>query len=435
MSPSTVKISGNLSDAGKLNSMPTNCHDALCRLCGAALTDVVLDLGMSPLCQTVKSPTAVDSYEIFYPLRVYLCHECWLLQLREYASPKEIFKEEYPYFSSFSDSWLEHARQYSNAMVERLALDGHSQVIEIASNDGYLLRNFVEKRIPALGIEPAKNVADAARAAGVPTIGRFFGRELACELAEQDKRANLLVGNNVLAHVPDLNDFVAGLGILLQPQGVLTIEFPHIMELMHGNQFDTIYHEHFSYFSLGTVEQVFARHGLEVFDVDRIPTHGGSLRIFAQLDNGGRFPVNERVRRLRMTEQDAGLRDAATYRAFSAKVACTKRHILQFLLGAQAEGKRVAAYGAPGKGVTLLHYCGINADLIEYTVDRNPQKQHHFMPGTSIPIYAPDHIERDRPDYLFLLPWNLRREIIEQQQYIRAWGGKFVVPIPQLEII
>ncbi|MDA1179323.1 MAG: class I SAM-dependent methyltransferase [Planctomycetota bacterium] len=415
--------------------MSTSCLDAMCRSCGSVLSDVVLDLGMSPLCQTVKPPSAVDTYEVFYPLRVYLCHDCWLLQLREYASPHEIFQDDYPYFSSFSDSWLEHARQYTNAMIDRFSLDGSSQVVEIASNDGYLLRNFVQRRIPALGIEPAKNVANAARAAGVPTISRFFGRELARELADEGKQANLLLGNNVLAHVPNLNDFVAGLAILLQPHGVLTMEFPHLMELMRGNQFDTIYHEHFSYLSLGSVEQVFARHGLMVFDVDRLPTHGGSLRIYAQLEHGGRFQTDERGGRLRTAEQEAGLRDVASYHVFADQVAATKRQIVRFLLDAQAEGKRVAGYGAPGKGVTLLHYCGINADLIAYTVDRNPQKQHHFMPGTSIPIYPPEYIERDRPDYLFLLPWNLRNEIVKQQQGIRAWGGKFVVPIPQVEII
>jgi len=405
-----------------------------CRICGTLISDVVLDLGMSPLCQTAKAPCDVDRSEVFYPLRVYLCHTCWLLQLPMHAAPAEIFTADYPYFSSFSDSWLEHARKYAEDMTRRLSLGASSQVVEIASNDGYLLRNFVDLGIPALGIEPARNVAEAARARGVPTLVRFFGREVAQELSDQGQAADLLIGNNVLAHVPDLNDFVGGLARLLKPQGILTVEFPHLLELMHGNQFDTIYHEHFSYLCLGTVEEVFYRHGLQVFDVERIATHGGSLRIFAQRASTGVQPTHARVADLRRIEQQAGLQQADTYHAFADQVRGTKHKILRFLLDAQHSGKRVAGYGAPGKGVTLLHYCGIDADLLPYTVDRNPKKQHHFLPGTSIPIHPPSYIETDRPDYLFLLPWNLKNEIAQQQSRIRTWGGQFVVPIPQVEV-
>ena len=404
-----------------------------CRFCGARVSHTFVDLGMSPLCQTHISPEQLNHMEPFYPLHAYVCHECLLVQLDEYVAPSDIFSD-YAYFSSYSDSWVEHARRYAEAMTQRLGLGAKSRVVEIASNDGYLLQHFVRKGIPVLGVEPAANVAQVAQEKGIPTTVRFFGRDTAREIARETGQADLLLGNNVLAHVPKLNDFVAGMKILLKPQGVITMEFPHLYRLMERNQFDTIYHEHFSYFSFSTVEKVFAAHGLVLFDVEELDTHGGSLRIFARHADNGALPVSAQVGALKRREQNEGLTRLETYSAFAEQVKETKRAILEFLIGAKRSGKTVVGYGAPGKGNTLLNYCGIRQDFIDYTVDRSPYKQGKFTPGTRIPIYDPDRIRETRPDYLFILPWNLKDEIATQMAYVRDWGGKFVVPIPRVTV-
>jgi hypothetical protein len=390
-----------------------------CRFCGTALQHTFVDLGMSPLCESYVSADQLNQMEPFYPLHVYVCEKCFLVQLEEYVSPEHIFTE-YAYFSSYADSWLQHARQYTNLMVERFGLNEASQVVEVASNDGYLLQYFVEKKIPALGIEPAANVAKVAIDKGVPTLIEFFG--------------DLLLGNNVLAQVPDLNDFVAGLKILLKPQGVITIEFPHLMCLVAENQFDTIYHEHFSYFSFTTAEKIFAAHGLTLFDVEELPTHGGSLRIYARHSDDRSKPVGERALELKAREEQAGITHLEYYQAFGEQVKETKRKLLDFLIQARRANKSVAGYGAPGKGNTLLNYCGIRTDFLDYTVDRNPYKQGKFLPGTHIPIFHPDKIKETRPDYVLILPWNFKDEIMKQVAYIREWGGQFVVPIPEVRI-
>jgi SAM-dependent methyltransferase len=404
-----------------------------CRFCGTRVRHTFVDLGMSPLCQTHISPEQLNHMEPFYPLHAYVCSECFLVQLDEYVAPDDIFSD-YAYFSSYSDSWVEHARLYAEAMTRRFRLDAQSRVVEIASNDGYLLQHFVRKGIPVLGVEPAANVAQVAQEKGIPTTVRFFGRETAREIAQETGQADLLLGNNVLAHVPGLNDFVAGMKILLKPQGVITMEFPHLYRLMERNQFDTIYHEHFSYFSFFTVEKVFAAHGLTLFDVEELDTHGGSLRIFARHTDNGALPVSAQVAALKQREQDQGFTRLETYFAFAERVKETKRAILEFLIGAKRAGKTVVGYGAPGKGNTLLNYCGIRQDFIDYTVDRSPYKQGKFTPGTRIPIYDPDKIRETRPDYLFILPWNLKEEIAGQMAYVREWGGKFVIPIPRVTV-
>jgi len=405
-----------------------------CRFCRARLTHLFVDLGMSPLCQAHISPEGLNRMEPFYPLRAFVCHDCFLVQIEEYVSPAEIFSE-YAYLSSYSDRWVEHARRYAEAMVRRLGLDARSRVVELASNDGYLLQHFVRAGIPVLGVEPAANAAKVAAHKGIPTLVRFFGRDAAREIAEKFGRADLLLGNNVLAHVPLLNDFVAGMKILLKPGGVITMEFPHLHRLMEGNQFDTIYHEHFSYFSFFTVEKVFAAHGLTLFDVEELRTHGGSLRIYARHTEDPSFPVSPAVEALRRCELDAGLRRLETYAAFPERVKETKRALLEFLIRAKRAGKRLAGYGAPGKGNTLLNYCGIRTDFLDYTVDRNPSKQGKFTPGTHIPILHPDRIAETRPDYVFILPWNLTDEIVQQMAHIRDWGGKFVVPMPTVRVL
>jgi len=407
-----------------------------CNFCRAPLTEVFADLGMSPLSNAFLRADQLSQPEAFYPLTAYVCTQCWLVQVPQVQTPEQIFTD-YAYFSSYSESWLAHAREYCRMMQERLRLDTGSRVIEIASNDGYLLQYFAEAGIPVLGIEPAANVAEAARVKGIETRTQFFGAAMASELP----KADLLLGNNVLAHVPDINDFVAGLRIALAPRGTITMEFPHLMRLMEGNQFDTIYHEHFSYFSLLAVQAIFEKHGLTVVDVDELPTHGGSLRIYAQ-HQGGRAsrPPGEAGGRdarppLLARERAYGLDGVAAYRAFAERVAETKRALLAFLNTAKREGKRVAGYGAPAKGNTLLNYCGIGRDLIDYTVDRSPHKQGLFLPGTHIPIYPPEKIAETRPDYVLILPWNLREEIAAQMAHIREWGGKFVVPIPRVEVL
>jgi SAM-dependent methyltransferase len=404
-----------------------------CRFCGTPLEHTLVDLGMSPPCNNILKPEQLNEMEAFYPLHVWVCGKCFLVQLQEYVSPAEIFSD-YSYFSSYSDSWLNHARSYVHMATERFGLDQSSHVVEIASNDGYLLQYFVEQGIAALGVEPAANVAAVAQEKGIPTVVRFFGRETAHDLSADGKQADLIIGNNVLAHVPDVNDLVAGMKILLKPGGRITMEFPHLLRLMAENQFDTIYHEHFSYFSLFTVEQIFAAHGLTIFDVDELPTHGGSLRIYARHTENESVPVSDNVHELRGREIAAGYNDLAAYRSFGEQVKQTKRNLLQFMIEARNAGKTIVGYGAPGKGNTLLNYCGIRADLLDYTVDRSPHKQGHFLPGTHIPIYDPDKIAETQPDYVLILPWNLKDEIMQQMAHIRAWGGQFVVPIPTVEV-
>jgi len=385
---------------------------------------------MSPLCETFLRADELNRMEPFYPLRVWVCERCFLVQLQEYVSPAEIFTE-YAYFSSYSTSWLKHAKDYTDMAAARFGLDGRSRVVEIASNDGYLLQYFVEKGIPVLGVEPAANVAKAAVERGVPTVVRFFGRETAGDLVRDPGPANLIVGNNVLAHVPDVNDFVGGLKILLAPDGVVTMEFPHLWRLMDENQFDTIYHEHFSYLSFTTVIEIFSAHGLRIFDVDRIPTHGGSLRIYA--GHAGTIRAEEpAVAALRTAEEAQGFRSTERYASFAPRVEETKRALLDFLIETRRAGKSVAAYGAPGKGNTLLNYCGIRTDFVDYAVDRNPYKHGRYTPGTHIPIFPPERIRETRPDYVLILPWNLKDEIVAQMAHIRSWGGQFVVPIPRV---
>ncbi|MDP2239870.1 MAG: class I SAM-dependent methyltransferase [Burkholderiales bacterium] len=405
-----------------------------CRFCGSPLSLSFADLGMSPLSNAYLKPGQLSKMEPFYPLHAWVCESCFLVQLEEFESPEHIFSD-YAYFSSFSDSWLDHARRFTDQVAKRFALDASSFVVEIASNDGYLLQYFVSRGVPVLGIEPAANVAAEAERKGVPTLVKFFGTRTALDLKAAGKQVDLLIGNNVLAHVPGLNDFVAGMEILLKPGGVISMEFPHLLRLMEENQFDTIYHEHFSYFSFLVVERVFAKHGLTIFDMEEIPTHGGSLRIFAKRASNSALPVAERVSALRRREQAAGLDHADTYRAFAERVKATKRLLLRFLIDAREAGKHVVGYGAPAKGNTLLNYCGVRTDLLEYTVDRSPHKQGHFLPGTHIPVYAPEKIRETRPDYVLILPWNLKNEIVEQMAEVRSWGGKFVVPIPQVKVL
>ena len=404
-----------------------------CLSCGAALHHTFVDLGMSPLCESYVPKERLDQVEAFYPLHVYVCDQCFLVQLEQYVSPEAIFTE-YAYFSSYSSSWLRHARAYTEMAIERFGLGKSSRVVEVASNDGYLLQYFVERGVPVLGVEPAANVARAAVDRGVPTVVRFFGRETAGEIVREHGPADLIVGNNVLAHVPDVNDFVAGLEVLLGRGGTITMEFPHLWRLMEENQFDTIYHEHFSYLSFTVARDIFAAHGLRIFDVQRLPTHGGSLRIFAAHRSDPRTETDAAAALAREESAD-GFRTLARYRPFGARVEETKRALLAFLIEARRAGKTVAAYGAPGKGNTLLNYCGIRTDFVEYAVDRNPYKHGRYTPGTHIPIHPPERLRETRPDYILILPWNLREEIVGQLAYVREWGAKFVVPIPAVEVI
>ena len=404
-----------------------------CRFCEAPLTQTVIDLGKSPLCESFLSKEQLNRMEAFYPLHVWVCGRCFLVQVEQYVAPDHIFTE-YAYFSSYSESWLRHASAYVDMISARLALGPTHRVVELGSNDGYLLQYFVAKGIPVLGVEPAKNVAEAAAARGVPTVSRLFGRQAAQDLVDEGHGADLIVGNNVLAQVPDLNDFVAGIARLLRPRGVVTLEFPHLQRLMDENQFDTIYHEHFSYFSLSTVERILGAHGLTVFDVDELPTHGGSLRIYARHATDAARAVTARVRDLAAREDAAGLNALARYASFTEQVHETKRRLLEFLIAAKRQRKSIVGYGAPGKGNTLLNYCGIRTDFLDYTVDRNPYKHGKYTPGTHIPIHPPERIVQTRPDYVLILPWNLKDEIMEQMAGIRAWGGQFVVPIPDVKI-
>jgi hypothetical protein len=404
-----------------------------CRFCGSPLHHTFVDLGTSPLCESYLIAEQLDEMEPHYPLRAQVCGACFLVQVPEYVPPERIFSE-YAYFSSYSESWLAHAKAYAHDMANRFALGRNSHVVEVGSNDGYLLQYFVELQIPVLGVEPAANVARAAVARGVPTFVAMFGELTARQLAASGGGADLLIGNNVLAQVSDLNGFVAGLKILLRPQGVITLEFPHLLRLMEENQFDTIYHEHFSYFSFTTIHKILTAHELTLFDVEELPTHGGSLRIYARHSSDASRPIQPRVTELTAREDLAGLTRLAAYQSFDEQVKTTKRKLLDFLIGAKRDGKSVAGYGAPGKGNTLLNYCGIRTDFIDYTVDRNPYKQGKFTPGTHIPIYAPPKIMETKPDYVLILPWNFKEEIMEQMAGIRGWGGQFVVPIPEAKV-
>jgi len=404
-----------------------------CRFCRASLQRTFVDLGMSPLCETYPSASDLNRGETYYPLHVYVCEECFLVQLEQYESPENIFSD-YAYFSSYSDSWLKHCESYCDKMTKRFSLGSRSFVVEVASNDGYLLQYFVQRNVPVLGIEPAANVAKVAVQKGVPTLVQFFGAQLAKQLEAEGRGADLVLGNNVLAQVPDLNDFVEGLKILLKPHGVLTLEFPHLLRLIEHNEFDTIYHEHFSYFSLLTTMHILEAHGLKVFDVDELPTHGGSLRVYACRAEDSTHQAVPAVRELIVEEEKAGLASVAGYESFAQQVKVTKIALVEFLLTAARQGKSVAGYGAPGKSATLLHYCGIGKDLIEYTVDRSPYKQGRFLPGSHIPIHHPDRIRQTKPDYVVILPWNLKDEIMEQLRFIRDWGARFVVPIPRVAI-
>jgi SAM-dependent methyltransferase len=404
-----------------------------CRLCDAPLHHTFADLGTSPLANAYIEPDEVEREEPLYPLRAYVCADCFLVQLPAVTTPETIFGD-YAYFSSYSDSWLDHARRYAEMIAERLSLGPGSRVVEVASNDGYLLQFFQPRGISVLGVEPARNVAAVARERGIPTVSEFLGREVGERLAQEHGTADLVVGNNVLAHVPDLHDFVAGLRALVAADGAITMEFPHLLRLIEEHQFDTIYHEHFSYLSLIAVERLFREHDLELFDVDELRSHGGSLRIYAAPSGAGRAQ-DERVQELRRREEEAGLTRLETYAAFDGAVREVKRELVEFLDGARAAGESVAGYGAAAKGNTLLNYCGVTTDHVQYVVDRSPYKQGRLLPGTRIPVHSPEHVMQTRPDYLLILPWNLRDEIVEQMSSIREWGGRFVVPIPSVTVI
>ena len=408
--------------------------DLLCRFCGTFLEHTFVDLGMSPLANGFLARNQLQEREVFYPLHTYVCSNCFLVQLEEFETPEQIFSD-YAYFSSYSQSWLDHARQYVDMMIERFQLNAAKQVIEIASNDGYLLQYFRQKEIPVLGIEPAANVAEVAVNKGIPTEVTFFGTATAEQIAGKGKKADLLLGNNVLAHVPDINDFVAGMKIVLQPDGIITMEFPHLLQLIRQNQFDTIYHEHFSYLSLSTARSIFTHHKLMIFDVEELPSHGGSLRIFACHAANEKFSVSASVEEMLQLERSEGMRQVDTYKLFENKVHHIKRSLLSFFIEAKNQGKTIVGYGAAAKGNTLLNYCGIRRDFIDYVADRNPHKQGMYLPGTHIPVSGPEKIVETRPDYLFILPWNLRDEVISQMSCIRKWGGRFVLPIPALEIV
>jgi 2-polyprenyl-3-methyl-5-hydroxy-6-metoxy-1,4-benzoquinol methylase len=409
-------------------------EDRICRFCDHHLRFTFVDLGMSPLCESFLNPEQLNQMEPFYPLHVFVCENCFLVQLEEYVSPEHIFTE-YAYFSSYADAWLEHAQNYTNLVTERFHLSQDSYVVEIASNDGYLLQYFLQKNIPVLGIEPAKNVAQVAIEKGIPTLTEFFGHGKAKQLRDEGIQADLIIGNNVLAQVPDVNSFVAGMKTLLKEEGVITIEFPHLMRLIEENQFDTIYHEHFSYFSFIVAENIFSSHGLTLFDVEELPTHGGSLRIYARHAENDSLPISNQVLDMRDKEIRAGFQKMEFYSAFGEQVKETKRKLLRFLIDIKNQGKSIAGYGAPGKGNTLLNYCGIRTDFLDYTVDRNPYKHGKFLPGTHIPIYPVEKIRETKPDYVLILPWNFKDEIMLQMAGVRKWGGQFVIPIPEVQIV
>jgi C-methyltransferase./Methyltransferase domain./Hypothetical methyltransferase. len=404
-----------------------------CRFCGKALEETFVDLGMSPLSNSYLNLGDIQNKESYYPLHAYVCSECLLVQLEEFESPENIFSD-YAYFSSYSSIWMKHVEEYSNIMTKRLELNSNSKVIEIASNDGYLLQFFKNKEIPVVGIEPAKNVAQEAEKKGIYTIKEFFSLELADKLKNDKIEADLLIANNVLAHVPDINDFVAGMKRILKYNGVITVEFPHLLKLIKENQFDTIYHEHFSYLSLIAVRTIFKRHELDIFDVDEVPTHGGSLRIYAKHMEDTTKEVSKNVEKIINKELEFGLEKIDTYKEFSEKVQSIKRNILSFLIKHKNEGNQIVGYGAPAKGNTLLNYCGIGTDFLDYTVDKSPHKQGLFLPGSHIPVYSPDKILETKPDYLVILPWNIKDEVMQQMKTIKEWGGKFVILIPDIEV-
>lgn len=405
-----------------------------CRFCGTELKHTFIDLGMSPLCESYLSENELNQMEPFYPLHLYVCGNCFLVQIQEYVKPGDIFSE-YAYFSSYSQSWLEHAKKYCDSMIDKFGINKNSYVVELASNDGYLLQYFVESKIPVLGIEPAANVAKVAEEKNINTIVEFFTEELAKDIVRDHKKADLIIGNNVLAQVPDLNDFMKGVKILLAPNGIITFEFPHLIQLVKQRQFDTIYHEHFSYFSFYTIEKIFLYHGLKIFDVEKLTTHGGSLRIYGCHVDDSTKSISNNVDRLRDNEITEGITNLEYYANFQENIFTIKREILDFFIGAKKNNKKICGYGAPGKGNTLLNFCGIRTDFLAFTVDKNPYKQGKFLPGTHIPIYPPEKIAEYKPDYIFILPWNLKNEIINQLGFTRKWGAKFVIPIPKIEIV
>ena len=405
----------------------------VCRLCGASLTHTFVDLGMSPLCESYVPADALEEPEIFYPLHVRQCSSCLLVQLPAYVSGEEIFSD-YAYFSSYSDSWVAHAKRFADAMIDTLSLTGDGLVTEVASNDGYLLQHFMARGIPVLGVEPAKNVAEVAQSLGIPTVVQFLGATTGGDIAEHRGRADLVVANNVFAHVPDIRDFAAGLRELVKDTGLVTLEFPHLLRLMRRRQFDTIYHEHYSYLSLLTASRALATAGLRVVDVEELDTHGGSLRVHSRPEEHAGEPT-ERVNAVLEEEDLAGLHTLDGHAGFAREVLKIKSDLLDFLISAASAGRSVAGYGAPGKGNTLLNHCGIREDLLQYTVDRSPFKQGKFLPGTHIPIFAPDHLAETRPDYVLVLPWNLRDEISQQLAYVRSWGARLVFPIPELDVV
>jgi SAM-dependent methyltransferase len=405
-----------------------------CRFCHAPIQYTFVDLGMSPICNNMIKPAQLNHMEPYYPLYVYVCGQCYLVQLMEFVSPRYIF-DDYTYFSSFSDSWLQHAARYVEMAIQRYQLTPANFVVEIASNDGYLLRNFVAANIPCLGVEPAPNVAEVATQKGISTLNKFFGMNTAIELAAEGRQADLIIGNNVLAHVPDINDFVQGLKILLKPGGTINIEFPHLMRLIAENQFDTIYHEHFFYLSFTVVETIFQHHGLKLYHVEEVPTHGGSLRIYSCHSDDATKAITPEATELWAREKAAGYTQVETYLTFGEQVKATKRKLLTLLNSLKEQGKTIVGYGAPGKGNTLLNYCGVGKDYLDYTVDRSPYKQANYLPGTHIPVHEPDRIKKTKPDYVLILPWNLKDEITQQLAYIREWGGQFIVPIPEATIL
>lgn len=406
-----------------------------CRFCGNELSHEFIDLLESPLSNSFLTEKQLNQAESYFPLKLFVCDKCFLVQIDEYKSAKEIFNNEYIYFSSYSKSWLEHAKKYTEMMLDRFAYDKNSLVVEIASNDGYLLQYFNNKQIPVLGIEPTLNTAKVASDKGIETITEFFGVELAKNLAEQNKLADLLIGNNVLAHVPDINDFVGGLKIGLKPDGIVTMEFPHLVQLIENNQFDTIYHEHFSYLSLTTVKYVFEAHKLKLFDVEQVKTHGGSLRIFAKHSDDNTKPVSSNLLNLLKKEEHIGLKDLSYYMGFQKKAQRAKDELLSFLKEQNDNNKLVVAYGAAAKGNTLLNYCGVKSDVIKFVVDASPYKQGKFLPGSHIPVVNENEIRKSKPDFVIILPWNIKQEIIEQLKYIKEWGGRFVIPISKLGIV
>ncbi len=414
---------------------PANDHaSGSCRLCGAGLKHTLVDLGKSPLCETFLTPAQIDQMEPFFPLHVQVCDNCWLVQLKEYVAADGIFTDHYPYFSSFSTSWVAHAKAYCEMITQRRGLTKDNFVVEIACNDGYLLQHFPPLGVTnIMGVEPTANTAEVAAAKGIPVTVDFFGVKLAKKLEAARGKADVILGNNVLAHVPDLNDFVGGVKLLLSENGVATFEFPHLQNLIEQNQFDTIYHEHFCYFSAIAIQAIADRHGLVFFDVEEIPTHGGSLRVF--LAHEGKETVTQAVRNLIAREERLGYKTLGLYGAYQEQVKATKRKLLSFLIEAKEQGKTVAGYGAPGKGNTLLNYCGVGTDFIDFTVDRNPHKHGRFTPGTHIPVLPVEAIDQAKPDYILILPWNLRKEIVAQMRHVAEWGAKFVVPIPEAAII